>query len=70
MNISNKVKELIKSLPVKEERSLFIKNGHDGGVFRSPQKGSAIEFLQHREYSFGDDFRQLDWKLYGKKEKF
>jgi len=70
MNISDKVKELIKSLPVKEERSLFIKNGHDGGVFRSPQKGSAIEFLQHREYSFGDDFRQLDWKLYGKKEKF
>ncbi|MEM9194596.1 MAG: DUF58 domain-containing protein [Myxococcota bacterium] len=31
---------------------------------RSRKTGAGIEFADHREYSPGDDFRYLDWKIY------
>lgn len=43
----------------------FITGGH-----RSKQHGFAIEFAQHREYVPGDDIRHVDWKVYGRKERF
>ena len=36
---------------------------------RSKKSGSGVEFADHREYAPGDDFRFLDWKLYGRSEK-
>lgn len=33
---------------------------------RSKKTGSGIEFADHREYSAGDDFRYLDWNVYGR----
>ncbi|AKF06303.1 DUF58 domain-containing protein [Sandaracinus amylolyticus] len=36
---------------------------------RSQKTGAGIEFADHREYAPGDDFRHLDWKLYGRSEK-
>ena len=33
---------------------------------RSKKTGSGIEFADHREYSPGDDFRYLDWNVYGR----
>src|SRR5918992_1249224 len=33
---------------------------------RTMQKGSGIEFADHREYSAGDDFRYLDWNIYAR----
>jgi uncharacterized protein (DUF58 family) len=31
--------------------------------------GSGIEFADHRNYSPGDDIRNLDWRIYGRTEK-
>lgn len=36
---------------------------------RSKKSGSGVEFADHREYTAGDDFRFLDWKLYGRSER-
>ena len=36
---------------------------------RSRKTGSGVEFADHREYAAGDDFRFLDWKLYGRSER-
>jgi uncharacterized protein (DUF58 family) len=36
---------------------------------RSKKIGSGIEFADHRNYSRGDDFRYLDWNLYGRMER-
>lgn len=36
---------------------------------RSKKTGSGVEFADHREYAAGDDFRFLDWKLYGRSER-
>ena len=36
---------------------------------RSKRTGSGIEFADHREYAAGDDFRYLDWNVYGRSGK-
>ncbi len=46
-----------------------IVEGYKVGEHRSPLKGFAIEFAQHREYTPGDDVRHLDWKILGRSEK-
>ena len=33
---------------------------------RARQLGSGIEFADHRNYSFGDDLRYLDWNVYAR----
>ena len=40
------------------------------GSHRSPTRGFSIEFAEHREYSPGDDLRYVDWKVYGRTDKF
>jgi uncharacterized protein (DUF58 family) len=48
----------------------FIVEGYMAGDHKSPDRGFAIEFAQHREYSPGDDVRHLDWKMLGKTERY
>src|SRR3954471_4760057 len=36
---------------------------------RTKKTGSGIEFADHREYTAGDDFRYLDWNVYGRTGK-
>ena len=33
------------------------------GEHKSPYRGFAVEFAQHREYTHGDDTRHVDWKV-------
>lgn len=40
--------------------------GQYAGRHRSRHKGGAAEFLEHRQYSPGDDLRRLDWKVLGR----
>src|SRR5713226_2112713 len=35
----------------------------------SRARGQSVEFADYRAYSHGDDFRYLDWNLYGRLEK-
>ena len=39
------------------------------GERRSKARGQSVEFADHRNYSPGDDFRYLDWNLYGRLDK-
>src|SRR4051812_40821040 len=39
-------------------------------MHRSPYFGRSVEFLQHREYSVGDDLRHVDWKVWAKQDRF
>src|SRR5438105_14741607 len=36
---------------------------------RTMQLGGGIEFADHREYAYGDDFRYLDWNLYARHDE-
>jgi uncharacterized protein (DUF58 family) len=40
------------------------------GDHRSPFRGFSVEFVQHREYVPGDDIRHIDWKGYGRSERY
>lgn len=40
-----------------------------GGRY-SLRLGAGMEFSQYRPYSQGDDLRRLDWKMYGRTERF
>jgi uncharacterized protein (DUF58 family) len=40
------------------------------GERRSKARGQSVEFADYRNYSPGDDFRYLDWNLYGRLDKF
>ena len=48
----------------------FMVEGYMAGEHKSPYRGFAIEFSQHREYTPGDDVRHLDWKVQAKTERY
>src|SRR4029453_3534175 len=39
------------------------------GERRSKAKGQSVEFSDHRTYTPGDDFRYLDWNLFGRLDR-
>lgn len=51
-------------------RARHVVEGYIAGQHRSPLHGYSIEFAEHREYSQGDDLRHLDWKVFGRTDKF
>lgn len=53
-----------------ELRAKQVVEGFISGMHRSPFFGHSVEFVQHREYTTGDDIRHLDWKVWSKTDKF
>ncbi len=47
-----------------------VVEGFCTGLHRSPHKGFSVEFKQHRQYVHGDEIRMLDWKVFGKTDRF
>jgi len=43
--------------------------GFMSGMHRSPYFGQSVEFLQHRQYTPGDDLRHIDWKVWGRQDR-
>ena len=44
--------------------------GFIAGRHRSPHKGFSSEFAEHRQYVPGDDLRALDWRVYGRSDRY
>jgi uncharacterized protein (DUF58 family) len=40
------------------------------GVHKSPFKGFSVEFAEHRQYYPGDEIRHIDWRAYGKTDRY
>ncbi|ACG75604.1 protein of unknown function DUF58 [Anaeromyxobacter sp. K] len=40
------------------------------GLHKSPHHGQSVEFAEHKEYAPGDEIRHIDWKAYGKFDKY
>jgi uncharacterized protein (DUF58 family) len=47
-----------------------VVEGFTPGNHTSPHKGFSVEFRQHRPYVQGDDIRRLDWKIFGRADRF
>jgi uncharacterized protein (DUF58 family) len=52
-----------------ELRARTVVDGVLAGMHKSPYKGNSVEFLQHREYTRGDDLRRVDWKVWGRQDR-
>jgi uncharacterized protein (DUF58 family) len=40
------------------------------GVHKSPYKGYSVEFAEHRQYYPGDEIRHIDWRVFGKTDRY
>lgn len=47
-----------------------VVEGFTTGHHASPHKGFSVEFRQHRPYVQGDEIRRLDWKVFGRSDRF
>ena len=47
-----------------------VVEGFTTGQHASPHKGFSVEFRQHRPYVQGDEIRRLDWKVFGRSDRF
>ncbi|WP_153557395.1 DUF58 domain-containing protein [Roseimaritima sediminicola] len=46
-----------------------VVEGFLSGMHRSPYFGQSVEFLQHRQYTAGDEIRHIDWKVYARQDR-
>ncbi len=53
-----------------ELRARLVVEGFFTGMHRSLQHGLSVEFADHRIYTQGDDIRHIDWKVFGKTDKY
>lgn len=47
-----------------------VVEGFCTGMHRSPHKGFSVEFKQHRQYVPGDEIRHIDWRVFGRSDRF
>ena len=47
-----------------------VVEGFTTGLHASPHKGFSVEFRQHRPYVQGDEIKRLDWKIFGRSDRF
>lgn len=48
----------------------FPMEGTVSGHHKSPHRGSSVEFAEYRNYVQGDDIRRLDWRVFGRTDRF
>jgi len=47
-----------------------VVDGFMHGQHRSMRKGASMDFAEHRSYQPGDDLRRIDWRVYGRTDRF
>lgn len=53
-----------------ELRARLIVEGFFTGIHHSPNRGLSVEFADHRQYTQGDDLRHIDWRVFGRTDKY
>jgi uncharacterized protein (DUF58 family) len=48
----------------------LVVEGVMSGLHKSPFKGFSVEFAEHRQYGKGDEIRHIDWRAFGKTDRF
>lgn len=53
-----------------ELRARLVVEGFISGLHKSPYHGFSVEFAEHRQYMPGDPVSHLDWKVFGKTDRY
>jgi uncharacterized protein (DUF58 family) len=48
----------------------LVVEGVMSGLHKSPFKGFSAEFAEHRQYGPGDEIRHIDWRAFGKSDRY
>ncbi len=62
--------QVVSTLANMELRARLVVEGFIAGLHRSPYHGFSVEFAEHRPYMPGDEIRHVDWKVYGRTDRF
>jgi len=62
--------QLVSRLANMELRARLVVEGFITGLHRSPYHGFSVEFAEHRQYMPGDAIRYVDWKIYGRTDRY
>ncbi len=62
--------EVLAKLGTLHLRVRAITEGILAGLHKSPHHGASVEFAEHKEYAPGDEIRHIDWKAYGRFDKY
>lgn len=62
--------EIVAGLRSMDLRARLVVEGFLAGLHRSPYRGFSVEFAEHRQYMPGDEIRRIDWRVYGKTDRF
>ena len=62
--------EVVSRLKNMNLRARLVVEGFITGLHRSPYHGFSVEFSEYRQYMPGDEIRHIDWKVYGKTNRF
>jgi uncharacterized protein (DUF58 family) len=62
--------QVVSKLANMELRARLVVEGFITGLHRSPYHGFSVEFAEHRQYMPGDEIRRIDWKIYGRTDRF
>ncbi len=62
--------DVVSRLATMELRARLVVEGFITGLHKSPYHGFSVEFAEHRQYMPGDEIRRLDWKIYGRTDRY
>ncbi len=61
---------VVSKLASLELKARTVVEGFMVGLHKSPYHGFSVEFSEHRPYMQGDQLKDIDWKIYGKSDRF
>ena len=62
--------KLLAKLGTTQLRARAVVEGLLSGMHRSPHQGQSVEFSEHKLYAPGDELRHIDWKAFGKVDRY
>ncbi len=62
--------EVVARLSNMELVARLVVEGFITGLHKSPYHGFSVEFAEHRQYMPGDEIKHLDWKIYGRTDRY
>ena len=62
--------EVISKIENLHLRARLMVEGFIVGLHKSPYHGFSVEFSEHRAYGHGDEIKRIDWKLFGKTDRY
>jgi uncharacterized protein (DUF58 family) len=60
----------LESLGNMRVRARSVVEGAIAGLHKSALKGGSVEFTEYKEYSPGDEIRHIDWRTFGRSDRY